>query len=73
MFVDTNINFCYIDKKKGVHFMKEKQNSENTKLTTLRIPIETYSKIEKLAEKNERNMSQQIRYMLEKYLQMISD
>ena len=53
--------------------MKEKQNSENTKLTTLRIPIETYSKIEKLAEKNERNMSQQIRYMLEKYLQMISD
>ncbi len=50
--------------------MNNKQIQENTKLTTIRIPIQTYEKIERMAKENERNVSQQIRFMIEQYIKI---
>jgi len=51
--------------------MQNKQTQENTKHTNLRIPLETYEKIERLAKESERTISQQIRFIIEKYFQII--
>ena len=49
----------------------EKQTKENTKQTSLRMPIEMYKKIEELADVNERTVADQIRFMLKKYLELL--
>lgn len=49
----------------------EKQSKENTKQTSLRMPMEMYEKIEQLSDTNERTVADQIRYMLKKYLELI--
>lgn len=53
--------------------MEEKQTQENTKHTNIRLNLDTYTKIEKLAKKDERTVSQQIRLMLNKYLEIKED
>ena len=50
---------------------KEKQTQENTKQTTLRIPMNIYEKIETLAVESERKVSDQIRFMLKRYIEII--
>lgn len=50
--------------------MNDKQTSENTKLTSLRLPIGIHEKIEELARKNQRTVSGQIRFMLDEYLRI---
>ena len=51
--------------------MEEKRTKDNSKSLTIRISIEQYDKIKKLAEESERDVSKQIRYILDKYLDMI--
>lgn len=53
--------------------MNTKQTSENTKHTNVRIDSDVYKKIEMLAAKNERTISNQIRYMLKRYLEITSE
>jgi len=50
--------------------MIEKQTSENTKLLSIRLPVDLYGKIEHTADQSERTISQQIRFMLQKYLEI---
>jgi len=50
--------------------MEQKQTIENTKHTNIRIPAETYKKIEELAARNQRTVSGQIRYMIDEYLRI---
>lgn len=50
--------------------MKEKQNSDNTKQTTIRIPMDIYEQIETLAKDSERKVADQIRYMLKEYIRI---
>lgn len=50
--------------------MNDKQTSENTKLTSIRLPLNVYSKIETLAAQNQRTISGQIRFMLDEYLRI---
>ena len=50
--------------------MQDKQTHENTKLTSIRIPIELYEKIEKSANENHRSNSGQIRYIIEQYFKI---
>ena len=49
----------------------EKQNKDNTKQTSLRMPMEMYKKIEELSNTNERTVADQTRYMLKKYIELI--
>lgn len=49
--------------------MNEKMNKENTFQTTLRMPLDLYQKIQKMAEKNERKPAEQIRFMLKEYIE----
>lgn len=51
--------------------MTEKQTKENTVHTNLRIGKNDYDKIKKIADENERTVSQQIRLILKKYLEMM--
>lgn len=51
--------------------MKEKQTKENTVHTNIRINKSDYEKLQKIAEDNERNISEQIRFIIKKYLEMI--
>lgn len=51
--------------------MTEKQTKENTVHTNLRIGKSDYDKIKKIADENERTVSQQIRLILKKYLEMM--
>lgn len=51
----------------------DKQNSENTKQTTIRIPINDYDKIIELAKKNERKPAEQIRFMIREYIRIIEN
>lgn len=53
--------------------MPEKQTQENTKQTSLRIPIDIYNKIVVLADDSGRKTAEQIRYMLKKYIEIIED
>lgn len=52
-----------------MYIMNEKMNKENTFQTSLRLPIELYKKIQKMAEKNERKPAEQIRFMLKEYIE----
>lgn len=46
---------------------------EQEQIITIRLPKKTIEIIEKLAKENERNRSQQIRFMLDKYIKIISE
>lgn len=50
--------------------MENKQTNDNTKHTNIRLPINTYDKIESLAVKNQRTVSGQIRFMIDEYLRI---
>lgn len=50
--------------------MNDKITPENTKHTTIRLPLNVYSKIEALAAKNQRTVSGQIRFMIDEYLRI---
>ena len=50
--------------------MKDKQTQKNTKHTNIRIDIETYNEIERLANNAERKISEQIRFMLKEYIRI---
>lgn len=45
------------------------KNTE-TKTRTIRFPIETDEKIERLAKENQRDFSKQVRFMCEEYMKM---
>lgn len=51
--------------------MEEKQTRDNTRHINIRLPHETYEEIEMLANKSERTISQQIRFMLQKAIEMM--
>lgn len=48
----------------------QKQTNENTKQTTLRIPMDVYKEIENLAKEYDRKIADQIRFMLKEYLRI---
>jgi predicted DNA-binding protein len=48
-----------------------KQTNQNTKHINLRIPINVYNYIQNLSKQQERTISQQIRYMLEKHIDIL--
>lgn len=50
--------------------METKQTQENTKHTTLRIDMTTYREIKNLADKSERKVAEQIRFMLKEYIRI---
>lgn len=50
--------------------MNNKQTTENTKHTNIRLDINFYKEIETLAKTNERTVSEQIRYMLKEYIRI---
>jgi predicted DNA-binding protein len=50
-----------------------KRTKDNTYQTSLRLPKELYEKIEKMAIDNERKPAEQIRHMLKKYIEIISN
>jgi len=43
---------------------------ENTYQTSIRIPMELYKEIEKMANDNERKPAEQIRFMLKEYIRI---
>lgn len=49
--------------------MEEKQTKANTYHTNIRLPMDMYKKLEKIAETQERNISEQIRFIIKKYLE----
>jgi len=51
-------------------FMEDKQTQENTKQTSVRMPMNLYEEIEKLADKAERKPAEQIRFMLREYMRI---
>lgn len=51
--------------------MQEKQTQENTKHTNIKMPAELYEQIAEMAEKSERTISQQIRFMLQKAIELM--
>lgn len=50
--------------------MEEKYTPDNSRTISLRLPNDLFDQIRLLCEKSERNTSEQIRYMLRKYLEI---
>ena len=50
--------------------MQDKQTAENTKLINFRLPISQYIKLEKLALRNERDISKEVRFVINKYIEL---
>ena len=50
--------------------MNDKMTQENTKQTSIRLPITLYEKIEALANENDRKPAEQIRFMLKEYIRI---
>jgi hypothetical protein len=50
--------------------MGDKMTGENTYQTSIRIPMNLYNEIEKLAQENERKPAEQIRFMLKEYIRL---
>ena len=50
--------------------MDNKQTKENTKHANLRLPVDMYAAIEEMAKQAQRNVSQQIRYIIQEYLRI---
>ena len=59
-------------KKDTLYYRGEKMDYKNTetKTRTIRFPIETDEKIERLAKENQRDFSKQVRFMCEEYMKM---
>lgn len=47
-----------------------KFEKEETRVKTLRFPIDMAEKIEKLAKENQRDFSKQVRFMCEEYMKI---
>lgn len=50
--------------------MGEKMTKENTKQTSIRVPVELYKKIEEMAYNSQRKPAEQIRFMLMEYIKI---
>jgi predicted DNA-binding protein len=50
--------------------MESKQTQENTKHTNVRLPADMYDAVDALAKQAQRNISQQIRYIIQEYLRI---
>ena len=53
--------------------MKDKLINENSKHLNIILPIIMYNSIKELADKSERTISHQVRYMLQQYLEIATN